>query len=326
MIVPSKPLPAILGTAAPKSNAADMESKGFELSLGWNDQIGNVRYNIAANLSNDKAYITKYNNPSGTLGDDAPYVGKRQGEVWGFVSDRLYQASDFVEGSLDASLTGGTLNSGLPYYDGYRPNPGDMMFVNLDGDKKVDAEKNPILSWGDNTIYNPGDRKIIGNASHQYRFGVTGGLDYKGFDFSFILNGIGKRQREVGNSFFRPWVSQYNDILAGNTDFWTPDNTDAHFYRVYPQANNAWLGGFAQTKYLRSWAYLRVKNIALGYTFPERFAKRLTLKKIRLFVSGENLFTIDALPDGIDPGADDLGSGAMYPYLKKFNMGINVNF
>jgi hypothetical protein len=64
----------------------------------------------------------------------------------------------------------------------------------------------------------------------------------------------------------------------------------------------------------------------LGYTFPEGFSKRLSLKKIRLFVSGENLFTIDGLPDGVDPGTDDLSNGATYPYLKKFNMGINVNF
>jgi TonB-linked SusC/RagA family outer membrane protein len=325
MIVPSKPLPAILGTGAPRGNAANMESKGFELSLGWNDQIGNVRYNISANLANDKAYITKYDNPSGTLNSN--YVGQRMGELWGFVSDRLYQTSDFVDGSLNSNLTDGVLKSGLPYYEGTRVNPGDMMFVNLDGDNKVDSEGNPLITWGDYTVSNPGDRKIIGNESHQYRFGVTGGLDYKGFDFSFILNGIGKRQRDVNNAFFRPWQNQYFDILSESTDFWTKDNTDAHYARVYPQAGgNAWLGGFAQTRYMRSWAYLRVKNLALGYTLPESVAKRLTLKKIRLFVSGENLFTIDALPDGIDPGANDLSSGAMYPYLKKFNVGINVNF
>ncbi|MCE7044252.1 SusC/RagA family TonB-linked outer membrane protein [Dyadobacter sp. CY312] len=325
MMVSGKPLPAILGTSAPRSNAADMESKGFELSIGWSDQIGNVRYNISANLANDKAYITKFDNPSGTL--DNYYVGQRRGEVWGFVSDRLYQVSDFEDGTLNSSLTGGKLKSGIPYYEGASPNPGDMMYKNLDGDKKVDGEGNSLLNWGEYTVSNPGDRKIIGNESHQYRFGVTGGLDFKGFDFSFILNGIGKRQRDVNNAFFRPWQNQYFDILAASTDFWTVNNTDAHYARVYPQAGgNAWLGGNAQTRYLRSWAYLRVKNIALGYTFPEGFSKRLALKKVRLFVSGENLFTIDALPDGIDPGADDLGSGAMYPYLKKFNMGINVNF
>lgn len=325
MIVDSKPLPSILGTGAPKGNAANLESKGFELNLGWNDQIGNVRYHISANLANDKAYITKYDNPSGTLNSE--YVGKRMGEVWGFVSDRLYQASDFVEGSLNSSNMNGTLKSGIAYYEGTRPNPGDMMFVNLDGSKTVDAEGNPIINWGDYTVSNPGDRKIIGNESHQYRFGVNGGLEYKGFDFSFVVNGVGKRDRDINNAFFRPWQNQYFDILAESTDFWTANNTDAHYARVYPQAGgNAWLGGFTQTRYMRSWAYLRVKNLALGYTIPNDLTQRLALKKVRVFVSGENLFTIDSLPSGIDPGTNDLSNGATYPYLKKFNVGINVNF
>ncbi len=325
MIVDSKPLPAILGTGAPKGNAADLQSKGFEFSIGWSDKIGDFKYSISGNLSNDKAYITKYDNPSGTLSNY--YVGQRMGEVWGFVSDRLYQASDFVEGTLNSNNTDGTLKPGLPYYEGTRSNPGDMMFVNLDGNKKVDAEGNPLITWGDYTISNPGDRKIIGNGSHQYRFGLNGSMEYKGFDFSFLLNGVGKRQLDVNNAFFRPWVNQYYDILSQSTDFWTPNNTDAHYARVYPQAGgNAWLGNFTQTRYLRSWAYLRIKNIGIGYSLPTTVTHKLFLKKVRFFVSGENLFTIDGLPDGIDPGANDLSSGAMYPYLKKYNVGINVNF
>ncbi len=325
MIVDSKPLPAILGTGAPKGNAANLESKGFELNIGWNDRVGGVRYHISANLANDKAFITKYDNPSGTLSSE--YVGKRMGEVWGFVSDRLYQASDFTEGTLNGSNTNGTLKKGIPYYEGTRSNPGDMMFVNLDGNKTVDDEGNPVINWGDYTVTNPGDRKIIGNESHQYRFGVNGGVEYKAFDFSFVINGVGKRDRDINNAFFRPWQNQYFDILAESTDFWTPDNTDAHYARVYPQAGgNAWLGGFTQTRYMRSWAYLRVKNLALGYTLPGRLTHQRGLKKARVFVSGENLFTIDSLPSGIDPGTNDLSSGAMYPYLKKFNVGINLNF
>jgi hypothetical protein len=123
---------------------------------------------------------------------------------------------------------------------------------------------------------NPGDRKIIGNGSHQYRFGVTGGLDYKGFDFSFILNGIGKRQLDVNSAFFRPWQNQYYDILAANTDFWTANNTNAHYARVYSQAGgNAWLGGEYSNQIFEKLGLFTGEKSGFGLYFPRGLFKKV---------------------------------------------------
>lgn len=322
MITKARPLPQILGTDAPQTNAATLETKGFELNIGWNDRIGKLQYSISANLSDDRGIITRYDNPSGTLGDY--YVGQNLGEIWGYESNGLFQVGHFT--GLNGSLTGGQLTpesikDGWVPFEGVNQNPGDMAYVDRNGDGKING--------GDWTLANPGDRKIIGNSSHRYRFGINGSVSYGGFDFSFFINGVGKRKEWAMNAFTHPWQDQYFDILAQNTDFWTPENTNAHFYRLYPNAGgNQWTSRNTQTRYLLNGAYLRVKNMALGYTLPESVVRSIAMKKIRVFVSAENLITLDHLPDGVDPGTNTLNgwSGGTYPYLKKFNFGVNVNF
>jgi TonB-linked SusC/RagA family outer membrane protein len=322
MITKARPLPSILGTEAPRTNAADLKTKGFELNVGWNDNIGKVRYSISANLSDDRGIITKYDNPSGSLSDY--YEGQNLGEIWGYESKGLFQVDQFE--NLNTSLTGGELTeaskkSGWAGFEGVNQNPGDMAFVDRNGDGKING--------GDWTLSNPGDRKVIGNSSHRYRYGINGSVSYKGFDFSFFINGIGKREFWADNAFTQPWKDQYFDILPQNTDFWTSNNTGAHFYRIYPNGGgNQWTSRNTQTRYLLNGAYLRVKNLALGYTFPEAVSRTIAMKKIRVFISAENMFTFDHLPDGMDPGTNDLNgwSGGTYPYIKKFNFGINVNF
>ncbi len=322
MMTDAKALPQVLGTGAPRQNLADLRSNGFELSIGWNDRIGDVKYGISMNLSDDKGKITRFDNPSGALW--MYYEGQNLGEIWGYESKGLFQ-KDHFEG-LNGTNEGGKLtdqakNNGWVPFEGVNQNPGDMAFVDQNGDG--------VINGGDWTLENPGDRKVIGNTSHRYRFGINGSLGYKGFDFSFFINGVAKRDLYIDNAFTQPWKDQYFDILAQNTDFWTVDNPNAHFYRLYPNGGgNQWTSRNTQTRYLLSGAYLRVKNLALGYTLPTEATNKIFMKKIRLFISAENMFTIDNLQSGMDPGTDILNdwSGGTYPYIKKFNFGINVNF
>ncbi|MCA5004657.1 SusC/RagA family TonB-linked outer membrane protein [Sphingobacterium bovistauri] len=323
MVAPARPLPAILGTPAPQTNAADLETKGFEISLGWTDRAGEFKYAISANLSDDRGVITKYDNPQKSIG--SYYTGQNLGEIWGYESKGLYSIDHFS--GLNADLMGGQLTdaakaAGWVQFRGKgNPNPGDMAYVDQNGDG--------IIDWGNYTVDNAGDLKVIGNTSHRYRFGLNGNVSYKNFDFSFMLNGVGKRQFWADNAFTLPWKDRYFDILPSASDFWTKDNTDARIFRIYRNAGETqWASRETQSRYLLNGAYLRIKNLAFGYTIPNTMTDRTFLKKVRVFISGENLFTFDHLPDGMDPGTDlkNDWAGGTYPYIKKFNFGVNVNF
>lgn len=325
MLAPGAELPAILGAPAPLQNVADLESKGWELQMSWKDKIRAVSYSIGFNLSDSRAFITRYNNPAGLLSINAGgqldnfYTGQEIGEIWGFVTHGFYTVDDFQKGSLDANLQKGTLLPGVPGYRGVPQNPGDIRYEDLNGDGQIFT--------GNNTLSDPGDRKIIGNSQRRFQFGIFGNASWNNFDFSFFLQGVGKRDLWLSNQLFWPYLNQFGTMYKHNLNYWTPSNPDGYYPRGYPDgAGNADKSRYVQTKYLSNGAYMRVKNITLGYTVPKSLLKRIFIDNVRVFVSGENLFTFDHLPDGMEADATIVSDGGIYPYLKKYSFGLNVNF
>ncbi|MGS2741774.1 SusC/RagA family TonB-linked outer membrane protein [Sinomicrobium sp. M5D2P17] len=320
MLAPGAELPAVVGASAPLQNVADLETKGWDLEISWKDQIKSFVYSFGFNLSDNRTFITQFNNKAGLISDY--YEGQEIGELWGYVTDGFYTVDDFVEGTLNEDLTGGVLKEGIPAFEGYetRQNPGDIRFVDLDGDG--------MITDGDNTLDNPGDRKVIGNqGNRRYQFGINGSASYKNFDLTFFLQGVGKRDRWINTAVFWPYRSQFQEIFANQVDYWTPENTNAYYPRMYPEAGgNTEISRLLQTKYLLNGAYLRVKNITLGYSLPERFLKAVNLTKARIFFSGENLFTFDDLAKGLDAEAGNITSGGYYPFLRKISFGLNISF
>ena len=283
MLTSGSQLPATLGATAPLQNVADLKSTGFELELAWRDQIGKVHYNIGFNLYDYKAYITKFkNNVAGVIrtSDNKTYVeGQQLGEIWGYVTDRLYTVDDFVEGTLDANLKNGTLKDGIPHVEGVKPNPGDMMYKDLDG--------NGIINSGNETIYDPGDRKIIGNNSLRFQYGINGGLSWNNFSFSFLLQGVGKCDKWLTNDLIFPYYYEFGTIYEHQLDYWTSENTGAFFPRLYETGmrnTNYAANVRAQTKYLTNGAYLRVKNLTLGYTIPQSVISKIGINNLRVYV------------------------------------------
>ncbi|MET3879267.1 TonB-linked SusC/RagA family outer membrane protein [Chitinophaga sp. OAE865] len=325
MLAPGAELPAILGAAAPLQNVADLQSKGWELEMSWKDRIKDVSYSIGFNLSDSRAYITRYNNPAGLLNIngsgqlDNYYVGQEIGEIWGYVTKGYFTADDFEKGSLDANLQKGTLLPGVAGFKGVQQNPGDIRYEDLNGDN--------VIFTGNNTLSDPGDRKVIGNARRRFQFGVFGNASYKNFDLSFFLQGVGKRDMWISNQLYWPYLNQFGTLYKHNLDYWTPFNPNGFYPRSYPDAaGSTGTSRNVQTKYMSDGAYLRVKNITLGYAVPKQWLKRIFINNIRLFVSGENLFTFDHLPDGMDAEADIISDGGIYPFMKKYSFGVNVNF
>jgi TonB-linked SusC/RagA family outer membrane protein len=320
MITSGPQLPAVIGAVPPTANAADLETKGFDLNLVWKDNIGeDFSYTIGVNLHDNQTKITKFpGNEAKELGER--YVGQTIGEIWGYVTDGYYTEDDFEAGSLNANLTGGTLLDGVTTIRGNNPNPGDIKFLDLDGDGEIFT--------GDNTVDNPGDRKIIGNGNRRYQYGVNISASYKNFDIAIFGNGIGKRDVWLGHDAFWPFIGQFDNIFKHQLDYWTPDNRNAYYPRNYSfdGSNYNRFSRRIQTKYLQNGAYFTIKNITLGYNFTQEVLDKLSLTKLRVYASGENLFLFDHLPEGLHPEFSNLSNGASYPFQRKFALGINIGF
>ncbi len=346
MIVPQEGLPPTYGTGAPKGNYGSLQTNGFEIQLDYNHRFkSGLGLNLVASIADAKTKIVKYGS---TNSIDSWYAGKTYGEIWGYETDRLYQAEDFAYDSNDDLIrvtsadgfivhqladanaaTQGDIQSGNFVFG-----PGDVKFVDLNGDGVIDD--------GSRLIDDHGDMKVIGNSTPRYEYSFRLSSDYKGFDLSIFIQGVGKRDL-WGNGFLAIPGFQASDgampqVIAG--DFWKEDRTDAFYPRPYNLAGSSTtLNMVPQSRYLLNMAYLRIKNITFGYTLPESVVRKAYLKSMRVYVSLENFFTFDNLRDlPIDP--EEVAGYSMWndtnynlsrtgvgtPTFKSASVGIQLNF
>lgn len=302
--------PAVLGTSAPLQNVADLETKGWEIDLKWRDRIGKVGYNIGFNLYDYKAKITRFPSNETKLISNY-YEGYQMGTIWGYVTDRYYTEDDFENG---------VLKPGIAVPDGVNPKPGDALFKDFDEDGKIMNAR---------TADELRDQKIIGNNSLRFQYGINGGINWNNFDFSFYIQGVGKRDLWVANELTFPGYYQWGSLFTHLSDYWTPDNIDAKYPRVYQTGTsdrNYSSNVRAQTRYLQNGAYLRVKNIAFGYTIPASITKKYGINQVKINTSVENPFLFHHLPKGMDPTLDNKGRGIGYPVMRIYSFGLSLNF
>lgn len=321
MLAPGVQLPAVVGASAPYQNTADMRTRGWELSLNWRDQIGKVGYRIGFNLSDYKSEIIKYDDNAATKLLSSYYPGQTLGEIWGYVVDGYYTVDDFVDTSS------WQLKEGVTSINGYNVRPGDVKFKNLRDD---DTSTNVITS-GDNTFDNPGDRKVIGNTTPRYQYGINLGMNYAGFDLNVILQGTGKRDYWISNVLTFPMNGDnFVPLFERLSDYWMPkdpDNGDwsavnpnAKYPRIYGNRGNSGSNLRQSDKYLSDASYLRIKNITLSYKLPKKWVNQIFLNQMKAFVSIENVATFTSLPSGIDPERIEWN----YPAFRTVSFGVNI--
>lgn len=302
MLTDGEVLPAVLGASVPRQNAANLKTVGWELSLEWNDRLANgLSYHVKGVLSDYQSTITKFNNPTGLISQY--YVGRKMDEIWGYVSNGLFQTEQEANAHANQS-----------YLYGGKWTAGDVRFEDLDGNNKIDI--------GDNTLANPGDRKIIGNSTPRLAFGITAGLEYKGIDFEMFWQGIGKRDWFPGSGSAAYWgfTNEWQTPLTTSLDYWTPENTNAFFPRL------GWANGGnrnTSTRYLQNASYCRLKNVTLGYTLPRNILDKIGVSRLRVYVTGENLLTFTSLIKAFDP---ETLNNMTYPINKKIAVGLNLTF
>ncbi len=292
-------IPTSVGFNPPVQNAGEVENRGYDLALGWQDKIGDLGYGFNVNYADFVNEITDLGGldelpPGNTINR----LGESIGAIYGLQVERLYQESDFSDGSL---------REGLPT-SGLGPvQPGDLKYADLNGDG----------------ILNNDDRTIIGSNISTKNWGFDVFADFKGFDFAVSLIGVGGRDVALLNDAAYPFFNA-GKIQTWHADYWTPQNTDASLPRLTPGSSHAnWR---TNTQWTFDASYWRLRNLTLGYTLPESIIGKLGLSNLRIYISGQNVFTSDNMPEGIDPIIPIFNSGAYYPAVKVFNGGLNVTF
>ena len=211
--------------------------------------------------------------------------------------------------------------------------PGDVKYMDLNGDN--------VINIGDNTKDNSGDRKVIGNSTPRFQYGFSADASWKGFDASFVIQGVGKRDLDLrGLGTFRGPANGplHANVYEEHLDYFRAEdttnplgpNTDGYFPNAYNQftGQNNKNYGYTTTRYLQNGAYMRLKNVQVGYTIPKDITSKAKISSARIYLSGENLLTFTDLmiydPEAFD--GRDGRIGDQYPISKMVSLGLNINF
>ncbi|MDR3251454.1 MAG: TonB-dependent receptor [Tannerella sp.] len=296
-ILVSLPISGVIGLDAPVQNAAIVDNKGFELALDWRDNAGDFQYGFNFNISNNRNEVISLGgaNPTVSGGASDVITTVREGHpintYWGYKTDGL--------------LTQADIDGNYPIYDS-RMTLGDVKYIDRNGDNKIDAE----------------DMTAIGDEFPRYPFAFSANAAWKGFDASFMLQGVMDAQTRVSGALAEGGNFE-GFTLDIYKDYWTPENTDARFPRPRKSVDyNAMMSDY----WVVDANYLRLKNIQLGYTVPRALSQRMYTEKIRIYVAGSNVLTFSPLKEwGLDP---EFVSGRFlyYPQTSVYTVGLNITF
>ena len=298
-ILVSLPVPGLFGNGAPTSNAATVASQGWEFSVNYHFRTGAVNHNIAGNISDSWNKVVDTKGETLYYGYDVVSVIKEGYPLYSYYALRnngLFQSDEQAASS--------------PHLEGIVPRAGDIRYVDKNGDK----------------VINDDDRFVVGNDFPRYTFGLSYNLQWKGFFFSAFLQGVGMRSRWMrGEAVEAFHNNNEGPVLDFHVDRWTPVNTDASYPRLTmgsESANNATKSDF----WIQNAAYLRLKNVQLGYNFQGDWMKKIRLSSLRVYGSIENALTLSSMRGGWDPEYNADGSGRAYPVARVYSFGLNVKF
>lgn len=303
------PILSSFGAGAPFINGGAIQNQGLELSLGWNDKIGDFTYGANVNIAFNKNKITRIDNPEGIIrgwnevfvaGGSEIYraeVGKPIGYFFGYKTLGVFQNQEQIDNYQGAKLSGVV--------------PGDVIFEDLNNDGKIDID----------------DRTQIGDPNPDMTMGLSINLGYKGFDLGVSANGVFGNQ--IATCLRTPGMPYFNLPSEYWNNRWHGEGTSNRYPRITYDLSSSWLN--YSDIYMESGSYLRIQNITLGYDFKRLFPL-MPLQQARLFVTGQNLFTISGYY-GADPeigfANESWAKGVdvgFYSVPKSVLLGVNLKF
>ncbi|MBR0532177.1 MAG: TonB-dependent receptor [Bacteroidales bacterium] len=295
-------IPDFMGFSDPYQNAGKMRTKGWELEIGWNQTLGDFSYSAAFNIFDSKSVM---GDMKGTefLGSQVKMEGSEFNEWYGFVSEGLYQTQEEVENSAVYASTA---------------RAGDIKYKDISGPDGVP----------DGKISSEYDRVLLGGSLPRYQYGLNLQAWWKNLDFTLILQGVGKWNCYKSAMMVQPFQSdcmQFKTVIDGK--YWSNYNTASENLKAeYPRLDNRGLVTGTAVNYLTSdfWlfngAYLRIKNVSLGYSLPEKWLNKVKISSMRIYASASDLFSFDRFPAGWDPeGSSNFINTA---YVFGFNIGF----
>lgn len=290
-------IPRTMGLEPTYQNAGIVENKGYDINIAYANKIGDFDFDIAFNFSDVKNKITDLKGINGT-----GLVTNREG----YAINSLYMRKSL------GILTNDDFNADGSYKwarQGRNLAPGDLRYANMNDDDLVNDQ----------------DREVLGSTIPRYTFGFNFSGRYKGFDLNMLLQGVGKVDGYLSSIAMYPFFSG-STAFNIHKDRWTEENQNANasFPRLYfyDTANNYLASDF----YMKSAAYLRLKNIQLGYKVPTSLSKRFLMENLRFYISGDNLLTLTNFWDGWDPEVSPASGGDYYPQVKTISFGIDIRF
>lgn len=296
-------VPNILGVDPGRINMGKFRSYGKELAVKWRDRVGKIEYNIGFNIADNQNKLLEYDGVRsiGTGGTIGLIEGLPINTVWGYRTDGFFQTDQ------EAAEYKNKVN--YPFFA--NPKAGDVKYLDLDGNGRIDA--------GDGTADNPGDLVMLGTTNSRYTYGFDLGASWKGFDFSLFFQGALKRTFLIAEETLSPILGTADMPWTIHMDRWTPDNPKAFFPRMYQTSAHNYR---PSDRWAQNGAYIRLKNIQIGYNLP---VARKFAKQIRVYVSGQDLWESTKVLSVFDPEVGNNVNATTYPFYRTVAFGLNIS-
>jgi len=304
--------PLVYGTELGDVNIGTMENRGWEVNLRYGLATGGANHYFTLNVADTKNKVIELAQEQVNVVDEnVGYISRRGlplGAYYGLKTNGFFQSYDEIA------------NSAIP--NGVSLQPGDVKYIDRNNDGVIDDD----------------DRFYLGDGFPHLTFGFTYNVEYKGFDLSMLIQGVGKRKQAIRGDIYVPFHNGawYPMIYKHQLDTWSPVNTDAKYPRLTDDNSSSFSNNWRRGSdiFILDGKYLRLKNIQIGYTLPQNIVRKVGLGKVRAYVDAQNLFTLSK-NSFLDPESsefnnnmknDGTNSGRNYPTLKYYGFGIDIEF
>lgn len=306
-------LPHLIGIGVPNVNVGKLKTWGWDFEISWRDKIKDFSYQVSFNLSDSQNRLEKYDGANViSEGNITLLEGYELNTIWGYKTDGYWKSRDEYLAYKEA-------HPGYKSFNDGKVSGGDVKYV-------AQGEPDHQIGTGDGTKENHGDLVYLGNSNARYLYGFNISAQWKGFDFSVMFQGVGKRHIMIDAGAIAPFYTTYQMPWTIHRDYWTEDNQDAFWPRLYDYKTNNGGENFnfrPSDKWIQDASYLRLKNITLGYTIP---GIKKYVSSVRVYVTGNDIWEHSNLLKVFDPEAGNNVGRNYYPFFRTWAFGVNITF
>lgn len=313
-ILLSPNVPGTFGGGLANENRGIMDNQGWELTINYYLNKAGWKHHFSFNMADSKNKVKKYGDRNINISDsNVGYIiqeGQPFNSYFGYKTDGYFKSYEDIKNSaIPLNVSSSDLR------------PGDVKYKDIHKDGVIDEK----------------DRTILGYAFPRYTFGFNYNVSWKGFDFGVMMQGVLKRKSAVRGELIEPFHQNYSyTMYTHQLDYWKPENTDSRWPRLAAPGSSSDTNnyGMPSSIFLLNGAYLRVKDIQLGYTFPKDLVAKFGCKNLRVYVNAQNAFTFtknsfvdpESSEFGTDMGHSGANSARNYPTLIYYGAGIDLTF